>query len=355
MCDVQIQFKNEEELNKIKDFVAKFNGTISTVDTTSTINNAPTKAKTFAEIIKEYGMTDEQVEFYKKYSMERSRKAYERVAAKEIGNTELIADWIYAGYYDAGYRGAEYCSAGHALRYVHIAKNIKTGKEIKFGIKCVTDFFNLTPAQIKFIKNGFAEANDEIKQSIDRFIEFNGDFDKYEQKYHFQEKLNYILENNPSILSFDTDDLVHLLKLGEVQYIFKLKLFLPLFFERMINIAYIRIQHDTETSQALNKIIKNEEQRELIKYLQNYHSQVYSTLLSLAKAANPTDKQKYFINKLMNTPWREVDEIIDQVNEEKIRVKAGYMTQMFDDIIYQFNKWGITEKQYKFLQKTLIK
>ena len=98
------------------------------------------KRKTFAEIIKEFGLNQEQVDFYRSYSMERSRLAYERVAAEQVGNTDLMEDWEYEGYYDAGFRGADHCSAGHALRYVHIAHNKKTDKRIKFGIICVRDF-----------------------------------------------------------------------------------------------------------------------------------------------------------------------------------------------------------------------
>ena len=186
-------------------------------------NEEKTQKKTFAEIIKEYGLNDEQVAFIKQYSMERSRRAYEKVAAREIGNDELIKDWTYAGYYDAGYRGADYCSAGHALRYVHIARNINTGKEIKFGIVCVRDFFNLTDVQIKFIKNGFAEANVEIQQVLDTYIKFNGDFNKYEEEYHYHKKLMTILDNDPSIIYFDRDKLEHLLRnFLNYNYLFRL-------------------------------------------------------------------------------------------------------------------------------------
>ena len=32
--------------------------------------------------------------------------------------------WAYAGFIDMGYRGAEYCTLGHPLRYVHLAWDI---------------------------------------------------------------------------------------------------------------------------------------------------------------------------------------------------------------------------------------
>ena len=354
MC-TQITMK-AEDYEKIKDFIATLDPTASVTHDSSHehVHEEAPKKKTFTEIIKEYGMTDEQVEFYKKYSMERSRKAYERVAAKELGNAELINDWVYYGYYDAGYRGGDYCDAGHALRYVHIAHNVKTGKEIKFGIKCVTDFFNLSPAQIKFIKNGFNEANEEIQQAIDKYVYYKGDFDKYEEKYHYQAKLDYILEHQPNALRLDNDNLIHMLKLGEIQYIFTLKLFLPNIWERAINYTYNKVKR-SEKEQTKQQVFQNNEQQQLMLYLQQNHINIYNIILSLTKSANPTDKQKSFLNKLMSTPWQQVDDIIQQVKDEKIKVKKGYMQQAYTDIIYSFHNYGITEKQFNFLQKTLIK
>lgn len=73
--------------------------------------------------------------------------------------------WAYAGFVDMGYRGADYCTLGHPLRYVHLAWDVSVsdietsffGEEysndiegvinssncIKFGIDCISDFFEI--------------------------------------------------------------------------------------------------------------------------------------------------------------------------------------------------------------------
>lgn len=334
---------------KLKVLLAQHGASIKdlTEEHTPTENLALTpveRKKTFAEIIKEYGMTNEQVAFYKKYSMERSRKAYERVAVRELGKDELIDNWVYMGYYDAGFRGADYCSAGHALRYVHIALNKKTQKEIKFGIKCVSDFFNLTPAQIKFIKNGFNEANAEIQQGIDRFVEFKGNWEIYEEKYHFKQKLDFILEHNPRAFILDSDNLIHCLKLAELQYIFRLKLFLPKIWEYKISKAYRQVYHEFNEQRAQIKL-------DNIDYIKAHHLDIYKIIVSLSSRANPTDKQKYFLQKLMDTPWEYIDDLINQVREGKIEIKPGYPRNTWINIIDSYHLYGVTAKQLALLKK----
>ena len=73
--------------------------------------------------------------------------------------------WAYAGFIDMGYRGADYCTLGHPLRYVHLAWDttqsdiensffgenysndieevINSTSCIKFGIECISDFFEI--------------------------------------------------------------------------------------------------------------------------------------------------------------------------------------------------------------------
>ena len=328
----------------------------STNSSAEHIDLRPIKNQTFDEIIKEYGMTNEQVEFYKKYSMERSRRAYEIVALKELGSSGLIDDWVYYGYYDSGRRGNEYCEAGHPLRYVHIAYNKKTGKELKFGIKCVTDFFNLSPAQLKFIKNGFNEANAEIQQGIDKFVKYNGNFDEYENKFHYEAKLNFITNNKPDMLRLDSDNLIHMLKLGELKYMFSLKLFLPDNFERLINYTYYNVKQALEQEKIieqrnLHPLLIN--RKDIVTYIQQNHADIYKIILSLTKSDHPSDKQKNFLNKLLNTPWQQVDEIISGVKNGTIIVKNGFMKQSYIDITNCYYQYGITEKQFNFLKKTI--
>lgn len=88
--------------------------------------------------------------------------------------------WAYAGFIDMGYRGAEYCTLGHPLRYVHLAWDISVsdietsffGEEynadieevinssncIKFGIDCISDFFEIDKEYTDKLKRAQREA-----------------------------------------------------------------------------------------------------------------------------------------------------------------------------------------------------
>ena len=347
MCqNFQINVSNDVDQQKLMEILKTYGATVRTVDDLSLVSTEEQRKQTFAEIIKEYGMTDEQVEFYKKYSMERSRKAYERIAAKELGTDTLIDDWVYCGYYDAGYRGAEFCDAGHALRYVHIALNKKTGKKLKFGIKCVTDFFNLTPAQIKFIKNGFAEANDEIQQGIDRFVEYEGNWDLYEEKFQYKAKLDFILEKEPSALRLDTDELMHLLKLGELRCILDLKLFLPRVWENAIKYVYDVVKRnlfDKEAENSWNAV-------DGIDYIKLNHPNIYRIIKNIKSKDNQTDKQKYFVTKLLNTPWKMIDSILDN-NSKYLSLMSSKELWIYDNLVDSYHKYGLTVKQIDLLKK----
>lgn len=229
---------------------------------------AKERKQTFAEIIKEYGMTDEQVAFLQQFSKERSCRAYEKVAESKIGSAELATDWKYNGYYDSGYRGAEHCSAGHALRYVHIAKNVKTGEEIKFGIKCVSDFFSITPVQLKFIQNGFAEANREIEDSINSYIKAGGDFDVYNKSVDdIASKLKAVIEYDANLLMRHdsyADAFLETMKVAEMQQFVDLKLPLPNSFKWTISSAYRRMTYRKEAEKKLH-----DELKEILEYDSN--------------------------------------------------------------------------------------
>lgn len=64
-------------------------------------------------------------------------KAKKLVALKGSGN------WEFAGMVDKGKVGAEHCELGHALRYCYYARNVENGSLLKFGNRCVGDFFDL--------------------------------------------------------------------------------------------------------------------------------------------------------------------------------------------------------------------
>ena len=320
---------------------------------TNEVNGKQVK-KTFAEIIKDLGLNDDQVKFYQQYSLERSRRAYEVVAARELGSDELIEDWQYGGYFDAGYRGADYCSAGHALRYVHLAINKKTGKQIKFGIKCVSDFFKLTPLQIKFIKNGFNEANDEIQSSLDMYTKYQGDFDKYEKDHEFTKKIKLICDNDIEQLKLAFDEITNFMKITEIKTMLSLRLFLPEQFTWQINRAYRNIKRSLDAQQVINEEPINPHQ-DIFNYLQKKHPEAFKVATSLynnSLLTTLTDKQNNLFDKLMNTKWKEIDAIIDMVNQKQVPLRANYL-DIFDSLSEQYRKYGMTDKQFKLLGKCL--
>lgn len=361
-----------------------------------TNENEKQRKQTFAEIIEQYGMNAEQVEFYQNYSKERSCFAYEKIAKRELGTTELIADWKYAGYYDAGYRGADHCSAGHALRYVHIAKNEKTGKEIKFGIKCVSDFFKLTPTQLKFIKAGFNEANREIMSSIDTYVKYNGDYAKYTEHSKIDEKFHYIMETDSTeLIRTRCDRFEELLKLAEMSRLYDLRLPFPSEFEWRINGAYRSLKYmekrkalkaeaaekelndvvtkteaeteaststktstetSTETSHvtispAKQKIVDMAEKMIANDYIKDNHKKVITRLEKLKSeiitgtSKIDDDGLKMRIEKLVNTHYEDIDKAIKKIDD------ANKMSPFVKSVAYQLEHYGLTEKQENAIKR----
>ena len=345
---------------------------------TMTNENEKQRKQTFAEIIEQYGMNAEQVEFYQSYSKERSCFAYEKIAKRELGTTELIADWKYAGYYDAGYRGADHCSAGHALRYVHIAKNEKTGKEVKFGIKCVSDFFKLTPTQLKFIKAGFNEANREIMSSIDTYVEYNGDYAKYTEHSKIDEKFHYIMETDSTKLIRERyDRFEELLKLAEMSRLYDLRLPFPSEFEWRINGAYRSLKYmeklkalKAETAEkesndvamktvtssvaispAKQKIVDMAERMITNDYIKDHHKKIVARLEELKSeiitgtSKIDDDGLKMRIEKLVNTHYEDIDKAIKKIDD------ANKMSPFVKSVAYQLERYGLTEKQENAIKR----
>lgn len=98
-------------------------------------------------------------------------------------------DWVYAGFIDMEYHGAEHCTFGHALRFLHFAWDvgyadldtefwgsdlgsinwehidelIYSGHVIKFGIDCIGDFFDVPKENLTKIKNMQTRSLAEMK------------------------------------------------------------------------------------------------------------------------------------------------------------------------------------------------
>lgn len=62
---------------------------------------------------------------------------------RELASIHGEESWEYDGYVDTGEFPGGYCEMGHPLRYIHFARGLKSGKIVKFGIKCIGDFFEV--------------------------------------------------------------------------------------------------------------------------------------------------------------------------------------------------------------------
>lgn len=82
----------------------------------------------------------------------------------------LNSEWVFAGYKDYKYFGAGCCSLGHPLRYGYFAKNKKTGEVIQFGIKCLSDFFEVKEEVMKALNKLARELQEEQKSYEDLLI-----------------------------------------------------------------------------------------------------------------------------------------------------------------------------------------
>lgn len=152
-------------------------------------------------------LTDEQKDVLKRYYLWSSQILFGgaptsgnlQVTKRAGGNVkkeELLEkmrqggqDWVYAGFIDMEYHGAEHCTFGHALRFLHFAWDvgyadldtefwgsdlgsinwehidelIYSGHVIKFGIDCIGDFFDVPKENLMKIKNMQVRSLAEMK------------------------------------------------------------------------------------------------------------------------------------------------------------------------------------------------
>ena len=300
--------------------------------------------KTFADIIAEYGLNQEQINILQDFSKKRTTTRFERLMAEEIGDPEMIKDFRYCGYYDAGYYGAGKCSVGHKLRYVHIAKNVHTDEEIKFGILCVTDFFKLTPLALKLIKQGFYEANKEITQSLEKFIEY-GSFEKYNEKTKIVEKLNAVIEHaNDRLPRPFYDVFEEMFTIGTMQSFLDLKLPVPDWFEFRVNEIYKDVQVMLRNKPVFEKLEQFEEQQFNISsdLKEKIHNRIEFLKTRLAVSTNAIKG----INKIVNTDWNNAVYYLDKIDESKLSKEQSQDVSHIKDSL----SLGLTEEQVERLK-----
>jgi len=107
---------------------------------------------------------DEQVGLLKYYSRYMTKKEFERrrgtarlgISNKKVEKliilSEGVDDWEYDGFEDTGVMGGGHCSLGHALRYKHYAYSPYLDTSIVFGIKCISDFFDVSESLLHDMK-----------------------------------------------------------------------------------------------------------------------------------------------------------------------------------------------------------
>lgn len=322
------------------------------------------KAKTFAEIIKEYGLNDEQVEFIQAYSKKRTTTRFEKEAAKLIGNPEMIKDWRYEGYYDTGYRGGDTCSLNHKLRYVHFARNIHTNESVKFGIKCVTDFFKLTPLALKLIRQGFNEANGEINECLAKFIK-HGSFEKYVEKTDIVNRAEYVIENANNLLMRPYKDAFEeSLLIGELMGFLTMKLPIPNWFEYRINSIYQREMTKLATPIDNDPLYKDSiaKAKKLItdSNFKANHADAYKTvndmLAKLKQYSGLSPAAKVFFEKIVNVEWNVFDTILlDLKNKQRADFKDYTEFDFIQKILRDYDKYGMTEKQAAWVKKIHVR
>lgn len=153
-------------------------------------------SKEQGDLLKRYYLWTSQILFdnngvsgVKRLSAKNTKKAQEKIATisalRGQGKT-----WVYAGYLDLGYRGADYCNlCGAPLRYQHyicdasvsdidqlfwgsnydsidmrkVNENIRNGHIFPFGIECTGDFFDIDKEDLDKIKKNQRDATDEMK------------------------------------------------------------------------------------------------------------------------------------------------------------------------------------------------
>ena len=170
-------------------------------------------------------LTPEQIEILRKYYLWYSQRIFtdaqkdptlgmknQAALQRKKGNLQVLRNtgglWHYAGFLDLGYKGAGYCTLGHPLRYMHLAWDvtysdidtaffgesydnkyedvIESDHCIKFGIKCISDFFEVSSECVSAMQKAQRETlkdmallyeyysnnqQDEVNKTFDRIDE----------------------------------------------------------------------------------------------------------------------------------------------------------------------------------------
>ena len=135
-------------------------------------------------------LNEEQKEVLNQFTRINSKRSHMEQNLGVLVNSE--GKWVYNGYIDTGKFGNGRCSNGHALRYVHQAINETTGERIDFGIKCVTEFFQMSENVRRLIEKNMIKVN-ELLKSIYELVDLNSDnYNVYQKKIEYIGNVNGI-------------------------------------------------------------------------------------------------------------------------------------------------------------------
>lgn len=127
-------------------------------------------------------LSEEQEEVLKQYFRWRTKTVFNRLCSyqnlriSEKKAKDLISiigsarDWQYDGVIDLGSMHG-HCTLGHSLRYEHHAYSPSTGKDIIFGVKCASDFFDVSKDVLKRIDKVREETFEDIKRIL--YVKYN--------------------------------------------------------------------------------------------------------------------------------------------------------------------------------------
>lgn len=295
-------------------------------------------------------LNEEQKEVIKQLLIQKSKENFNKTKYKGMVNDS--GEWIYNGCYDTGRMGNGKCTNGHSLRYAHIAVNVKTGKKIVFGIKCVHEFFNMTDEKQKEIEKSFNAANKIIKTIYEMV---NSDNTNYIEK---AEEIELIEKHSTS------SDIQNI---KEIKMLINAKLPIPWFMVTSLDSKYKIISNQVKAKEFLEN---NEELNaaatlyELIKDSIN-ESQFSWELSTMASIKNNlydrgklTDKQIELFIELVNRDYT-IKDYSDVRNKLETIMKVRmlkYDVQMVGSLYFQLSSYNkLSDKQLKLVDKIYFK
>lgn len=295
-------------------------------------------------------LNEKQKEVIKQLSIKKSKEIFNQTKYKGMINNS--GEWIYNGCYDTGRMGNGKCTNGHSLRYAHIAVNVKTGKKIVFGIKCVHEFFNMTDKKQKEIEKSFNEANKMIKTIYEMVNSGNTNYIEKAEEIELIEK-------------HSTSSNIQNIK--EIKMLINAKLPIPWFMTTSLDNRYkiisnqVKAKEFLENNTELNAAVTLYELiRDSINELQ--FAWELSTMASIKNDlydhGKLTDKQIELFIKLVNKDYviKDYSDVRNKL-ETIMKVKTSkYDVQIVGSLYFQLNSYNkLSEKQLKLVDKIYFK